>query len=112
VTYIQKIIDPDRKPLLDTPNSPSYTSGHSTQSDALATVLTVLLGVKASTDTTHIDHGLVPPQAPRTFSFFAAAAEEAAVSRLYAGIHYPFDNGLGQGQCIGQVILERIVFKR
>lgn len=53
------------------------------------------------------------PQALRSFSSLAAAAAEAAVSRLYAGIHYPFDNnnGLAQGQCIGQVIPSRIAFR-
>jgi hypothetical protein len=114
VTYIQAVIDPTWLPLLVTPNFPSYTSGHSTQSGAAATVLTDMFGVVTFTDTLFTDHGLVPPQAPRTFTSFEEAAEEAAVSRLYAGIHYPpdNDNGLAQGQCIGQVILKRIVFKR
>jgi hypothetical protein len=73
-----------------------------------------MFGVVAFTDTLFADHGLVPPQAPRTFTSFDAAAEEAAISRLYAGIHYRADNdnGLAQGRCIGQVILDRIVFKR
>jgi hypothetical protein len=68
----------------------------------------------AFTDTVFTDHDLTPPQAPRTFTSFDEAAAEAAVSRLYAGIHYPFDNdnGLAQGRCIGQVILERIAFRR
>jgi hypothetical protein len=57
---------------------------------------------------------LTPPQAPRTFTSFDEAAEEAALSRLYAGIHYPFDNdtGLAQGRCIGQIILDRVSFTR
>jgi hypothetical protein len=114
VSYLQAVIAPDWLPLLVTPSFPSYTSGHSTQSGAVATVLTDLFGVKAFTDTTHIDHGLTPPQTPRTFNSFDEAAEEAAASRLYAGIHYPFDNdnGLAQGRCIGQVILDRISFQR
>jgi membrane-associated phospholipid phosphatase len=114
VTYIRDIIDADWLPLLVTPSFPSYTSGHSTQSGAVATVLTDLFGVTAFTDTMHSDHGLTPPQTPRMFTSFDEAAEEAAVSRLYAGIHYPFDNdnGLAQGRCIGQVILDRIAFKR
>jgi hypothetical protein len=114
VSYIQAVIDADWVPLLVTPSFPSYTSGHSTQSGAVATVLTDLFGVTAFTDTMHSDHGLTPPQTPRTFTSFDEAAAEAAVSRLYAGIHYPFDNnnGLAQGRCIGQVILDRIAFKR
>jgi len=114
VTYIQDIIDADWLPLLVTPPFPEYPSGHSTQSGAVATVLTDLFGRKAFTDTTHTDHGLTPPQTPRTFRSFDEAAEEAARSRLYGGIHYASGNtnGLAQGRCIGQVILDRIAFKR
>jgi membrane-associated phospholipid phosphatase len=113
VTYIQDVINRTWVPLLVTPNFPSYASGHSTQSGAAATVLTDLFGVIAFTDTLFVDHELVPPQAPRTFTSFDEAAAEAAISRLYAGIHYPADNnnGLAQGQCIGQVILDRVKFK-
>jgi hypothetical protein len=53
------------------------------------------IGIKAFTDTTHADHHLMPPQEPRSFSSFDEAAEEAAVSRLYRGIHFSFDNGDG-----------------
>jgi membrane-associated phospholipid phosphatase len=111
---LQAVIAPDWLPLLVTPSFPSYSSGHSTQSGAVATVLTDQLGVLAFTDTTHSDHSLTPPQTPRTFNSFEEAAAEAALSRLYAGIHYPFDNnnGLAQGWCIGQIILERIAFRR
>jgi hypothetical protein len=51
---------------------------------------------------------------PRSFGSFDEAAEEGAMSRLYAGIHYPFDNhhGLAQGRCIGQVIVNRMLFTR
>jgi membrane-associated phospholipid phosphatase len=114
VTYIRNLIDPDWNPLITTPSFPSYTSGHSTQSAAAATVLTDMFGVIAFTDTVFTDHELTPPQPPRTFTSFDEAAAEAAVSRLYAGIHYPFDNdnGLTQGRRIGQVILDRIAFKR
>jgi membrane-associated phospholipid phosphatase len=113
VTYIQDIIAPDWTPLLASPSFPSYTSGHSTQSGAASTVLTAMLGITPFTDTLHVDHGLVPPQEPRSFTSFDEAAQEAAVSRLYAGIHYPFDNnyGVAQGRCIGQMILNRVDFK-
>ncbi len=54
------------------------------------------------TDHTHDDLGLEP----RAFNTFFEAAEEAAVSRLYGGIHYTFDNetGLAQGIFIGQKV--------
>jgi len=113
VTYIQDNIDDSWLPFLVTPPNPAYISGHSTQSRASAGVLTDLFGDKAFTDTTHTDHHLEPPQEPREFSSFEEAAEEAAVSRLYAGIHYVFDNedGRSSGQCVAQAINDRVRFK-
>ena len=112
VTYINDTIDVGWSPYLVTPGFPSYTSGHSTQSGAAARVLTAMFGRTRFTDTTHTDHGLLPMQEPRTFDSFDAAAAEAAVSRLYGGIHFAFDNddGLAAGQCIGQAISDRVRF--
>ena len=114
VTYINDHIDPAWKPYITTPGFPSYHSGHSTQSGTAATVLTAMFGSITFTDTTHTDHGLLPPQAPRTFRSFDEAAEEAAASRLYGGIHYAFDNddGLDSGWCIGDWILQRVQFRK
>ena len=110
MTYINKHIDPAWKSYLTTPAFPSYDSGHSAQSGAASTVLTNMFGSIGFTDTIHTDHGLVPPQPPRTFGSFDAAANEAAISRLYGGIHYVFDNddALGSGRCIGDLILENL----
>lgn len=114
VSYIQDVIDPGFRPLLATPPFPEHTSGHATQSGAAATVLADLFGERAFTDTTHSDHALDPAQAPRSFPSFAAAAEEAARSRLYGGIHYRSGNqaGLEQGACVGRTILERVRFRK
>jgi len=113
VTYINDNIDRNWQPYIVTPNFPTYTSGHSTQSAAAARVLTDLFGVKRFTDTTHTDHALTPAQPPRTFNSFEEAAAEAAISRLYGGIHYSFDNndGLGCGECVGKAIRNRVSFK-
>lgn len=100
VTYIKRAIDAKWEPLLITPPFPEYPSGHSTQSAAAAAVLTKLYGVNfAFEDTTHARDGL----APRMFASFDAAAEEAALSRLYGGIHFraAIERGLDQGRCIG-----------
>ena len=100
VTYIKRHIDPAWEPLLITPPFPEYTSGHSTQSGAASTVLTAIFGdTFAFDDETHVDEGLPV----RSYPSFAAAADEAAVSRLYGGIHYPFGNekGLEQGRAVG-----------
>ena len=55
VTYINRNIDRNWLPYIATPNFPSYTSGHSTQSGAAALVLTDMFGVKSFRDTTHIE---------------------------------------------------------
>jgi hypothetical protein len=113
VTYIQQNIAGGWLPFIPTPPFPTYTSGHSTQSGAAAWVLTDMLGVRPFTDTLHADHDLVPLQAARSFASFEEAAAEAAVSRLYGGIHYAFDNndGLSAGHCIGQAIVDRLRFR-
>jgi len=114
LTYIRNLIDPVWSAFLVTPAFPEYTSGHSVQSAAAATVLTDMFGVKAFTDTVNIDHGLVPAQAPRSFASFAEAAQEAAISRLYGGIHFraAIEAGLQQGSCVGQRILNSVRFGR
>lgn len=114
VTYVRENINATWLPFIATPPFPTYTSGHSTQSGAAARALTDMFGIKTFTDTLHNDHGLVPPQTPRTFNSFDQAAGEAALSRLYGGIHYTFDNndGLASGQCIGQAIHHRVRFKK
>ncbi|MBK8024686.1 MAG: vanadium-dependent haloperoxidase [Chloroflexi bacterium] len=101
VTYIQSMIDAEWMPPINTPPFPEYTSGHSVQSAASARVLTDLFGEHyAFTDHTHDARGL----AARSFSSFAEYAEEAAISRLYGGIHYraAIDQGMDQGECIGE----------
>ena len=103
VTYINRLIDPDWLPLLVTPPCPEYPSGHSVQSGAGFQVLTDLFGDGyAFVDRTHERRGL----APRSFVSFLAAADEAAISRLYGGIHYraAIDNGLAQGRQIGRAV--------
>jgi hypothetical protein len=113
VTYIRQNIDAGWSPLIPTPGFPTYASGHSTQSGAAAEVLTDLFGVRPFTDTIRTDHDLGPPEAPRSFLSFDHAAYEAAMSRLYGGIHYGFDNndGLLAGRCIGHTILDRVTFR-
>jgi membrane-associated phospholipid phosphatase len=103
VTYIQSYIDPAWMPLINTPPFPSYTSGHSTFSGAAAAILTSEIGDNISfTDSSKMSDGFLP----RSFSNFYAAAKEAAMSRLYAGIHYSFDNenGFRCGQLIAMNI--------
>src|SRR6266480_1910186 len=83
-----------------TPPFPDYTSGHSTFSAAAATVLPLFFGTEDLPFTTGSDF---LPGVFRSFSTCLAAAEEAAVSRLYGGIHFRSANedGLQAGISIG-----------
>jgi len=108
LTYIQRYIDPSwnadmlTDPVI-TPNFPEYPSGHSVQSGAAAAVLTEYFGENfAFTDNTHVARGL----GSRSFESFYEAADEAAISRLYGGVHYRFgiENGVGFGECIGEQV--------
>ena len=105
VTYIQLGIDSNWVPsLMHTPPFPEYPSGHSVQSSAAAAVLAQTFGANtAFTDNTHNDRGW----GPRSFKSFQAAADEAGLSRLYAGIHYRFGvtGGQAQGACVAQKVM-------
>ena len=103
VTCIRRLFDPTWLPPLVTPPFPEYPSGHSVQSGAAFQVLTDLFGEGYSfTDNTHDGRGL----APRSFDSFLEAADEAAISRLYGGIHFrsAIVNGIAQGRTIGRAV--------
>jgi hypothetical protein len=105
VTYIQLFLDSNWvTPLFTTPNFPEYPSGHSVQSSAAAGVLEQQFGKSLSfTDNTHNDRGW----GPRTFDSFGAAANEASISRMYAGLHFRFgsEGGQAQGRCVAARVL-------
>ena len=99
ITYIRRVIDPKFDTVVNTPPFPEFPSGHSAQSAAAALVLTSILGDDfAFDDDTDQADGLKP----RSFPSFSAAANEAAISRLYGGIHYraAIEMGADQGRCI------------
>jgi hypothetical protein len=76
-------VDPDLKTPLGVPNFPAYTSGHSTFSSSAAAVLSYVF--------------------PGQSAFFEAMKDEAAISRLYGGIHFRADIEAGKdhGRRIG-----------
>lgn len=82
-------VNPAIKTLTSVPNFPSYTSGHSNFSSAAATLLTYLL--------------------PDRGTKFTDMAKEAAMSRLYAAIHYRSDVEMGiiTGAKVGQFAVKR-----
>lgn len=106
-TYINNFIDPEWLPILQTPAFPEHTSGHSVASSAAATILTEIFGKNYKfTDSTEVKYGLPP----RDFLSFNVAAKEAAISRLYGGIHYKpaIDLGVEQGRAVGTFVLKNV----
>jgi membrane-associated phospholipid phosphatase len=110
VTYVRAHIDPDWVTWVNTPQFPEYTSGHSVSSLAAAVVLTDLLGSRPYVDTHDLVGSLTEAQRTRTFDSFLHAAEEAAQSRIYGGIHFPMgvEVGKDQGRQVGQLAVERL----
>ena len=84
-----------------TPPFPDYTSGHSTFSAAAATVLPLFFGTEDLPFTTGSDF---LPGVFRSFSTCQNAADEAALSRIYGGIHFrsASADGLQAGSSIGE----------
>jgi membrane-associated phospholipid phosphatase len=77
------------KTIAGTPNFPSYTSGHSVFSAAASEVLAYIF----------------PEEAEKV----RAWAEEAAISRVYGGIHWSFDATIGtdQGREVARYTIDR-----
>ena len=106
-TLINQYLDEEWLPKLQTPPFPEYTSGHSVISKASAVVLTKIYGDNFSfDDTTEVKYGLPV----RSFNSFMHAAEEAAISRLYGGIHYrmAIEYGVEQGEKVGDYISQNL----
>jgi membrane-associated phospholipid phosphatase len=103
-TAIRQLIDPTWKPFLQTPPFPEFPSGHSTVSTTAAIILTHFFGDNfAYVDTVEMRYGIDA----RPFKSFKLAAEEAAISRLYGGIH--FMDGITAGQQQGRLLGEHLV---
>ncbi len=106
-TLINEYVDEQWTPILQTPPFPEHTSGHSVVSAASSVIMTHLYGENYQfDDTTELPYGLPV----RSFESFDAAAEEAAISRLYGGIHYmpAITEGLKQGRKVGNHVVEKI----
>ncbi len=106
-TVINEHIDEQWLPILQTPPFPEYTSGHSVISGAAAIVLTDIFGDNFEfEDDVEVEYGLPV----RKFNSVIHASDEAAISRLYGGIHYrpAIDNGVIQGRNLGKYIVDNI----
>jgi hypothetical protein len=89
VTAIRERFDPNFLPHLITPPHPSYVSGHSTVSGAAEIALAAFF--------------------PEHSSELHEYAEQAALSRLWGGIHYRSDNdeGLRLGRGVAEAVMKQ-----
>lgn len=91
-TYLIKrpdMIDPELITYIPTPNHPSFPSAHSTVSSAVVEVL---------------NHYF-----PQNKSEWNRLLEEAGMSRIWAGLHFPIDHkeGMALGKKVGQNFLKQ-----
>jgi hypothetical protein len=106
-TAIRRYLDPNWKPLLQTPPFPEYTSGHSVVSSTSAVILTHYFGNDFHyTDNVEVNFGIPP----RHFNSFIQAAKEAAISRFWGGIHFidAVNNGVIQGTNVGNWVINKV----
>jgi membrane-associated phospholipid phosphatase len=85
------IVDPTWTPFSTTPADPSYPGAHSTISGAGAAILGAFFGERDQIQVTSV----LLPGVVRTFASYTAAASEAGLSRIYAGVHTRIDHDAG-----------------
>jgi hypothetical protein len=106
------IADPDWLPQASrTPPDPSYPGAHAVISAAAALVLQAFFGTDHVALTVTSE---VLPSVERTFDSFSAAAEEASLSRIFAGVHFHFDETTGArlGRQVARFVLRQTVTDR
>ncbi len=110
-TVINKYVDPNWRPHLQTPPFPEYTCGHSTGSAAAAEALTSVFGDNFNyTDTTELEFGI----ASRSFNSFRDAAKENNLARFYGGIHFHHSCLISTelGKSVGALVVQRLKMKK
>ena len=110
-TVINKYIDLEWRPYLQTPPFPEYTCGHSTVSSAAAEALTSVFGDNFSyTDTSELEFGI----RSRSFRSFRDAAIENNWARFYGGIHYHNSCLVSTeyGKKVGTLVNDRLKMKK
>jgi hypothetical protein len=110
-TVINKYIDANWRPHLQTPPFPEYTCGHSTGSAAAAEALTSVFGDNFSyTDTTELEFGIKS----RSFKSFRDAASENNWARFYGGIHFHHSCLVSTelGAKVGDLVVQKLKMKK
>ena len=97
--------DPAWTPLFPTPQHPEYLSGHSTNSSAMATVLTLLFGDEPGAPIVAISP--TNPGFERHWARLSEGVEEVIDARIYAGIHYRTSDE--DGAAVGRKVARFVV---
>jgi hypothetical protein len=108
VTAIRATVDPNWTPLATTAQDPSYPGAHAVISAAAASVLSSFFG----SDNFHFSaQSTALPGVDRSFPSFSAAANEAFLSRIYAGQHFRTDEAAGQqlGNQVSSYVLHKLL---
>ena len=100
--------DANWTPLAVTALDPSYAGAHAEISQSAAAALRRFFGDD------RLDFSLTTPSLPgvvRSFQSFSQAADEAAVSRIYAGQHFRYDEDAGQalGDQVGEFVSDHVL---
>lgn len=110
-TVINKYLDPNWRPYLQTPAFPEYTCGHCTISGSAAEVLTDVFGdTFAYTDSTELEFGIKN----RSFGSFRKAALENNQARFLGGIHYHYSCNVGteSGIKVGDYVVAKLKMRK
>lgn len=110
-TAINKYLDINWRPYLQTPPFPEYTCGHSTVSSSAAEALTSVFGDHvAYKDTSELEFGIES----RSFSSFRAAALENNWARFYGGIHFHNSCQVAHyyGKKVGELVSNKLIMKK
>ena len=78
------------KPFIPTPPHPEYPSGHSTNSSAMAKILTLEFGDNPGIPITVTQTGIT-----RTWTSFSQGVDEVIDARVYSGIHFRNSDEVG-----------------
>lgn len=110
-TVINKYLDPNWRPYLQTPPFPEYTCGHSTVSSASAEALTDVFGDNFQyTDSSELEFGIKN----RSYKSFRTAADENNWARFYGGIHFHHSCIISTdaGQKVGKLVNAKLKMKK
>ena len=110
-TVVNKYLDQEWLPFLQTPPFPEYTCGHTTVSASAAEALTDVFGDNfAYTDSTELEFGIKN----RSFPSFRQAAVENIWARFYGGIHFHNSCIISNqyGKKVGDLVNTRLKMKK